>query len=410
MSLFDIVSGGMGLFSTISGTQGAAAASRSEQRYLKEASRTASALRTHSIARFNHWASNIRPTEQAWAATSRSAARSAAADVGMRNRLRPQVEQYLRETIRTENAGLRAERSDRKHYERFVRPKERKMLKAATIDEERAASRAGADYDEAEDRARTATRQAIEMRGGDPSSGRWQTSMARSFAGERAAGVTDARFRERHEGVGRMATAINAYGRDRGISTAGLGRSRYLPANPMSGPTRSSGGDGSAGLGAAAREYSALGGAYNQQAVQQAESAGSGFEAMGPLLNMAGMAMGLPFAEGGYIDGDTGAYVEGYATGGYIDADPREGYEGQPAGGNNPRMPRGYADGGMVEGPGDGTSDSVPAEIVRPDGEAQPAALSNGEFVMTAKEVEGIVRDFISRGSGAGLQRRSLVA
>jgi hypothetical protein len=43
-------------------------------------------------------------------------------------------------------------------------------------------------------------------------------------------------------------------------------------------------------------------------------------------------------------------------------------------------------DGGLTEGPGDGMSDDIPATI---DG-AEPAALSDGEFVIPADVVSGL--------------------
>lgn len=50
---------------------------------------------------------------------------------------------------------------------------------------------------------------------------------------------------------------------------------------------------------------------------------------------------------------------------------------------------RGFAMGGEIEGPGTGTSDSIPAEIYQDGKPVQKAALSDGEFVMTAKAVKG---------------------
>jgi hypothetical protein len=54
-------------------------------------------------------------------------------------------------------------------------------------------------------------------------------------------------------------------------------------------------------------------------------------------------------------------------------------------GGNNPR----FAMGGMIKGPGTGTSDSIPAMIYQNGGPVQEAMLSDGEFVMTADAVRG---------------------
>ena len=45
--------------------------------------------------------------------------------------------------------------------------------------------------------------------------------------------------------------------------------------------------------------------------------------------------------------------------------------------------------GGYIEGPGTGTSDSIPATIYQNGGPVQEARLSDGEFVMTADAVKG---------------------
>jgi len=45
--------------------------------------------------------------------------------------------------------------------------------------------------------------------------------------------------------------------------------------------------------------------------------------------------------------------------------------------------------GGMIAGPGTGTSDSIPAAIYQDGGRVQEARLSDGEFVMTADAVKG---------------------
>lgn len=47
------------------------------------------------------------------------------------------------------------------------------------------------------------------------------------------------------------------------------------------------------------------------------------------------------------------------------------------------------AHGGFIEGPGTGTSDSIPAMIYQDGGPVQEARLSDGEFVMTADAVRG---------------------
>jgi hypothetical protein len=51
--------------------------------------------------------------------------------------------------------------------------------------------------------------------------------------------------------------------------------------------------------------------------------------------------------------------------------------------------PKQMAMGGYIEGPGTGTSDSIPAAIYQNGGKVQEAALSDGEFVMTEAAVKG---------------------
>jgi hypothetical protein len=67
-------------------------------------------------------------------------------------------------------------------------------------------------------------------------------------------------------------------------------------------------------------------------------------------------------------------------------------------GGANPSLP-GFAMGGFIEGPGTGTSDSIPAKIYQNGGPVQEAMLSDGEFVMTADAVRGAGGG--NRGAGA---------
>ena len=52
-------------------------------------------------------------------------------------------------------------------------------------------------------------------------------------------------------------------------------------------------------------------------------------------------------------------------------------------------LPQYRAMGGYIEGPGTGTSDSIPAMIYQNGGPVQEARLSDGEFVMTERAVRG---------------------
>lgn len=69
----------------------------------------------------------------------------------------------------------------------------------------------------------------------------------------------------------------------------------------------------------------------------------------------------------------------------------RTDYVGQPIYGMN--------DGGYIEGPGSGTSDSIPAMIYQDGGPVQEARLSDGEFVMTEDAVRGAGMGDRARGA-----------
>ena len=69
----------------------------------------------------------------------------------------------------------------------------------------------------------------------------------------------------------------------------------------------------------------------------------------------------------------------------------RTDYVGQPIFGMNK--------GGYIEGPGSGTSDSIPAMIYQDGGPVQEARLSDGEFVMTEDAVRGAGMGDRARGA-----------
>lgn len=72
-------------------------------------------------------------------------------------------------------------------------------------------------------------------------------------------------------------------------------------------------------------------------------------------------------------------------------------YRGTPV----PNVPRvSYrAKGGYIQGPGTGTSDSIPAMIYQNGGPVQEARLSDGEFVMTERAVRGAGNGDRNRGA-----------
>lgn len=79
-------------------------------------------------------------------------------------------------------------------------------------------------------------------------------------------------------------------------------------------------------------------------------------------------------------------------------------YKGTPA--FDYRYGSNFARGGMIEGPGNGTSDSVRARIYQGGRPVQEARLSDGEFVMTNRAVRGAGNG--DRGKGAAEMYRMM--
>lgn len=79
-------------------------------------------------------------------------------------------------------------------------------------------------------------------------------------------------------------------------------------------------------------------------------------------------------------------------------------YRGTPA--FDYRYGSNFARGGMVDGPGTGTSDSVPARIYQGGRPVKEARLSDGEFVMTNRAVRGAGNG--DRGKGAAEMYRMM--
>jgi hypothetical protein len=79
-------------------------------------------------------------------------------------------------------------------------------------------------------------------------------------------------------------------------------------------------------------------------------------------------------------------------------------YQGTPA--FDYRYGSNYAKGGMVKGPGTGTSDSIPSRIYQNGRPVREARLSDGEFVMTNRAVRGAGGG--DRGKGAAEMYRMM--
>jgi hypothetical protein len=170
----------------------------------------------------------------------------------------------------------------------------------------------------------------------------------------------------------------------------------YLAANPSSGLADS--------LSAGAKDLFSPGGMGRFKAATGSSALSSlGMPAAGALMN-AMPATSPVAAEESYWGGpsesieDLRRRVRGYAEGGITDL-------GMTAGAFDARtkLPAynepmdTYAKGGVLSGPGDGVSDSIPAVI----GDKQPARLADGEFVIPAR----IVSELGNGSTKAGARR-----
>lgn len=119
-----------------------------------------------------------------------------------------------------------------------------------------------------------------------------------------------------------------------------------------------------------ARKAAGLADAYSQRAADSLYNVGRGVGQMSSLWNQptdsANQSWSNSSMENGTISAGPG-YVE------------------------NAEQYSGYADGGMVSGPGTGRSDSIPAMI----DDAQPARVSNGEFIIPAAAVRRIGKRYL---------------
>lgn len=131
------------------------------------------------------------------------------------------------------------------------------------------------------------------------------------------------------------------------------------------------------------------------QQEQQMLGNGESFDTSRGISARQRMDAGDPGVASGYMDAFTGSR---YPTN--FERILQEQWSARNSAGSGPRIgKRGlYAQGGEISGPGDGTSDSVPAQIYQGGEPVQKAKLSDGEFVMTAKAVRNAGGGDRSRG------------
>ncbi len=227
-------------------------------------------------------------------------------------------------------------------YKTKFGPVEDKLIEMADVDAEQYASQAGGDVSQATEKAKQSTARTISRYGLNPNSGRFADAMTQlDIAGSAQSAGAKTRARQQAEDVNF----------NRKTAVVGLGKG--LPAQAVS-----------AGANAGAM-YTNIAGMYGQQAGDLAAATAS-----------------LPWQKLTRSPSSPGPM-----------GPPNAGEQGVP----------GWADGGLVVGPGDGKSDSVPAVV---DGQ-MPARLSTGEFVVPAEVVQTMgpefFQDLVNEVRSAGL-------
>jgi hypothetical protein len=311
----------------------------------------------------------------------------------------PLVQKIVDQQISQGDAN--AARSDEQWqiYKNLFAPVEERMVQDANNFDsqerkDRMAGQAAADVTQSYDNTADQNQRAMERMGINPNSGRFQAisnetalAQAKDTAGAMNKARTDtelqgmalrqgaAQFGRNMPNTGLAADsmALNAGSSAVGnlnASNAARTNSLNSAANWFNGAANSNNSAGNLGLGL----YQ---GQLQRNQMQQDQAAGWG-QLLGTGAGLAAMAL----RKGGMIR-NGGAYR----------------YRPRFAGGLSSLRRRGYADGGMIEGPGTGTSDSIPGTI---DG-VQPIRVSNGEAVLNKEAVDLVGEDFIHRINAGGL-------
>lgn len=310
----------------------------------------------------------------------------------------PLIQKIINQQIESGNANAARADSQWEAYQRLFAPIEERMVREAEgFDSEerkaRMAAEAGADVTSSYQAAKEQNERAMQRMGVNPNSGRYQALASESAllqARDTAGAMNKARRDTELQG---MAMRQNAAQFGRGMPTTGIaadtaalnagnaatnniaGMSNIrnanmnLAGNWFQGAQGANASAGNLMLGQYGQQINAWG-----QHEQNKASSLAGFGQLGGL----GMSMLTGLRKGGMIRGNT-AYSRKLPPG--------------------KLRRRGYVAGGLIEGPGTGTSDSIAAVIE----DVEPVRLSNGEAVLNQEAVELVGEDFVHRVNRGGL-------
>lgn len=333
----------------------------------------------------------------------------------------PLIEKVVNQQI--ESGDKNAARADEQWqvYKDLFQPMERRMVDDANNwdspeRQERMAGQAAADVGKGYQGALDQNQRGMERMGVNPNSGRFQAIQNETTLGlakDTAGAMNQARRATEQQGLA-MRTGAAQFGRN--MPSTGLAADS-LALNGGSqavGNINAGNAAHAAGLGSAAQWFNgaqsgnnSAGGlmnnlygnqlsAWNTQ--NQNTMAGLGglgsmaSSAIGPLMTAAAPAMLAALRKGGVIKNNS---AHGLSSLPYA----KHSAKSRNSGGLSSLKRKGYAEGGMIEGPGTGTSDSIPASI---EG-VQPIRLSNGEAVLNKEAVDLVGEEFVHRVNAGGL-------
>lgn len=328
----------------------------------------------------------------------------------------PQAKAIVDKQVAMQDENLRRSESEWDTYQRLYAPAEERYVQRtmewdSPARREERATEAAADVSRGYDTARGTMERGLSrsgVRAGGAGFTQANADLARAQAADTAGAMNRARRAVEGEGMaglerltavgrGRPSTSFAADQLALSAGNSGVANTNQTVAGTNAGMSSAQGWYNT-GLQGFGQQGNMLNNAYGNQlrgwqAGEESKNAG-----LGGLGKLAGTAM--MFLNTGGVLKRGGAVPSGlmrkahrtmakYANGGMV----------------NMHMRPGYAEGGMVDGPGTTTSDSVPAVI---DGQ-QPARLSTGEAVLNAEAVQLVGEDFVNRINQAGLERRGSV-
>ena len=319
----------------------------------------------------------------------------------------PLIQKIVDQQIASGDANAARAESQWETYRKLFAPVEERMVQDAnTFDsrerQERMAAEAAADVARSYRGALEANQRAMERLGVNPSSGKYQSitnDINLGLARDSAGAMNKARRDTELQGMA-MRQGTAQFGRSMPTTGIATDAAALNAGNSAAGNLATQAGLHNAGTNAAQNWFGGATGANSaagnlalgqyqgqlnawQQASQNSASSAAGLGNLIGQLGSAYMMKPVALRRGGIIK-------RADASGSFPTTEPGA---DSASGGLSSLKRSGCARGGLVQGPGTATSDSVPAVTE----DMQPIRLSNGEAVLNAEAVKLLGEDFIHR-------------